>query len=200
MIDFFEKMYAGIIATSFLEWLAVITSILYVIFAAKKMIICWFFGMVTSLLYIYICYTSQLYIESVLQIFYVIMAVVGWVLWSQTLNRRKDIVKWGFLRHLLIILICAIVAIITGYLFDNYTNQANPYIDAFTTSYSFAATFMVTKKVLSNWLYWIVIDVVSVYLYAQRDLQLTSVLFVVFTAIAIVGYINWQKDYKRHRV
>ena len=83
-----------------------------------------------------------------------------------------------------------------GYLFSVYTDQANPYVDASTTVFSLVATFMVTKKVLENWVYWIIIDAVSVYLYFSRDLHLTAVLFVIFTLLAITGYVSWNKTMK----
>ena len=83
-----------------------------------------------------------------------------------------------------------------GYIFDQYSNQANPYLDAFTTIFSLMATFMVAKKVLENWIYWIVIDLLSIQLYAHRDLNLTAVLFALYTVIAVVGYFRWRKAFR----
>ncbi len=75
----------------------------------------------------------------------------------------------------------------------------NPYADAFTTVFSLAATFMVTRKVLENWIYWIIIDIVSTYLFASRDLYLSSALFVLYTVIAVFGFFNWSRIYKQQR-
>ena len=71
-----------------------------------------------------------------------------------------------------------------------------PYTDAFTTVFSLAATFMVTKKVLNNWLYWVVIDLVSIFLYMSRGLELAAVQYLLFTVLAILGWIQWRKQYK----
>ena len=68
-----------------------------------------------------------------------------------------------------------------------------PIIDSFTTCFSIIATFLVVKKILENWIYWIIIDLVSIYIYFSRDLHLTSLLFLVYTVIAIIGYFNWKK-------
>ena len=68
-----------------------------------------------------------------------------------------------------------------------------PIVDAFTTVFSVFATYMVTKKILGNWLYWIVIDLVSSYLYLVRNLEMTALLFMVYTIIAILGYLSWIK-------
>lgn len=98
--------------------------------------------------------------------------------------------------HFINILVSGVVAFILGYIFDHYTKQANPYVDAFTTCYSLSATFMVTRKILGNWIYWIVIDLVSIYLYAQRDYNLTAVQYGIFTILAIIGFVAWRNEYK----
>jgi nicotinamide mononucleotide transporter len=92
-----------------------------------------------------------------------------------------------------------VLAFILGYLFEKYTNQANPYIDAFTTLYSLSATYMVTKKILGNWIYWIIIDLVSIYLYAQRDYNLTAVQYGLFTVLAVFGFFAWRKEFKTQK-
>ena len=78
--------------------------------------------------------------------------------------------------------------------FEIYTDAEQPIIDSFTAIFSLFATYMVTKKILENWIYWIVIDIVSVYLYFSRDLQLTAGLFAAYTIIALFGYFSWKKQ------
>jgi len=77
-------------------------------------------------------------------------------------------------------------------LFNSFTKSELPFIDAFTTSFSLLATYMTVKKVLENWLYWIVIDLTSVFLYHERDLHLTAFLFIIYTVIATFAYFNWK--------
>jgi nicotinamide mononucleotide transporter len=196
VIEFFDKVYEGIIATSLWEWLAVLSSILYVFFAAKKNIVCWFFALIASFLYIYVCFISMLYVETILHLFYLVMAVVGWLMWHKSQGIQMDIKTWTRTQHAINIFCSLIMAALLGYIFDTYTGQQNPYIDAFTTCYSLAATYMVTKKVLENWLYWIIIDAVSIYLYATRGLELSALLFFVFTLLAVWGYFSWSKQFK----
>lgn len=199
MTTFFTSVYEGIKATSLVEWLAVISTIAYVILIAKKLIIAWLFAFVGAVLFVYLCYVGNLYIEALLQLFYVVMAIVGWLSWKKDTSDKIIIKTWKVNTHLLNIVISGMVSIIFGYIFDNYTNQANPYMDAFTTCYSLSATFMVAQKILENWIYWIVIDFVSIFLYAQRDYNLTAVQYVLFTILAIVGYIAWRKEYKTQK-
>lgn len=196
-MSFFATVWEGIKATSIVEWLAVASNILYVILAAKRLILCWFFAFIGSALFVYLCFIGELYIESILQLFYVAMAIVGWVTWNHAKTEEVTLKKWEVKKHLINILASGFVAVVLGYLFDTYTNQANPYVDAFTTVYSLAATFMVTQKIVENWLYWIVIDLVSIYLYAQRDYNLTAVQYILFTVLAVFGFVAWQKAYKK---
>lgn len=196
MNDFIDGFWQGLIATSFLEWIAVLTGLIYVILAARKSIWCWSFALISSSLYVYICYGLQLYIESFLQVFYVVMAVVGWLLWSRTKNEKLFVKKWPLKFHVLNLMLSTVVTILVGWSFDEWTDQQYPYTDAFTTVFSLVATFMVTKKVLNNWLYWIFVDIVAIFLYMGRDLYLSSVLYLLFTILAIFGWMQWRKQFK----
>jgi len=180
---------------SIIESTAVLFSIIYVVLAAKQNIWCWAFAAISVILYIYICFTSQLFAETGLQSFYLFMAAYGYYNW----NKKKEelsISQWTATKHLLLILFGAIFTFLIGFYFATYTNAKMPIIDSFTTVFSIIATYMITKKVLENWLYWIVIDAVSIYLYLNRDLHLTSLLFMVYTIIAIFGYFSWLKKMK----
>lgn len=196
MNDFLIGLKEGILATSSLEWIAVLTGIAYVILAARKSILCWPFAFLSAGIYVYLCYSAQLFIESSLQLFYVVMAVVGWVMWNQSKEDKQFVKTWPVKFHLANVLISLIVAFVLGWMFQKYTAQENPYVDAFTTVFSLAATFMVTKKLLYNWLYWIIIDLVSIYLYASRGFHLSSVLYFIFTILAVVGFVQWRKQFR----
>ena len=177
-----------------IESIAVLFSILYVVLAVKENIWCWGAALISVSLYIYICFSAQLYPETGLQVFYFIMAIIGYYMWNK--ENKEEIKEWSEIKHLLIILSGAILTFFMGFYFSTYTNSKMPIIDSFTTVFSIIATYMVIKKVLGNWLYWIVIDAVSVYLYFNRDLHLTSLLFIAYTIIAIFGYFSWMKKMK----
>ena len=195
-MEFFDAVWNGIVATSWVEWVTFVTGLIYVVLAAKKSIWCWLFALISSGLFVYLCIVGFLYLESILQSFYVIMAIVGYLSWNSQKDRPRDIQTWSVNQHLLNILLSGVVALILGFLFDHYTKQAAPYVDAFTTVFSLAATFMVTRKVIGNWIYWIVIDLVSIYLYASRGLELLSVQMFIYTLLAAYGFISWRKELK----
>ena len=173
-----------------IESIAVLLSIIYVILAAKANIWCWFFSAISVSIYIYICLSAQLYAETGLQIFYLLMSIYGYYNWKQK-TKEKEIFQWSTKKHLIVMLIGIFFTFIIGFYLSTYTQAKEPITDSFTTVFSIIATYLVTKKVLENWLYWIIIDVVSFQLYLSRDLHLSSLLFIVYTIIAIIGYFSW---------
>ncbi len=196
-MSFFISVWDGVKATSGIEWFAVLSSIIYVILAARQSILCWLFAFIGSALFVYLCYVGNLYIESILQLFYVAMAIVGWLSWKNANSAHARVRKWSLKNYFLNSLLSGFLALLIGFIFQKYTNQANPYVDAFTTCYSLSATYMVTRKILGNWVYWIVIDLISIYLYAERAYYLTAVQYAIFTILAVYGLRAWQKEYKQ---
>ena len=180
---------------SIIETLAVLFSVIYVVLAAKQNIWCWAAAAISVIFYIFICYTAKLYPETGLQVFYLFMAFYGYYHWNKK-EQSLQISEWSINKHLCILIIGAVLTFLMGFYFATYTNAQMPIVDSFTTIFSLFATYMVAKKILGNWLYWIVIDAVSVYLYFSRDLHLTSLLFMGYTIIAIFGYFNWLKQTK----
>jgi nicotinamide mononucleotide transporter len=195
-MDKLEQIGLEVLNTSLLEWIAVLSSLFYIVFIARKNSVAWFFALVGSSIYVYICFISQFYLETILQLFYVSMAIIGWLLWNKKQEIPFRIIQWKGKQHVVNILISSILTLILGNFFQVYTDQALPYLDAFTTVFSISATLMVAYKVLENWLYWIVIDIVSMPLYAYRDLNLTVVLFGIYSIVAIVGFVRWRRTFK----
>ncbi len=187
--------------SSILEYAAIGLAIAYVILAAKESIWCWYPAFVSSGIYVYLTYSASLIGESFISVFYVVMAVYGW--WQWKFGNRKDgklnIAEWHTTHHVRAILLGFVFAGALGKGFELIFDSAMPYLDAFTTSFSLIATFMVTRKILSNWIYWIVIDAFNIYLYWSRGLEPTAGLYAVYTILALVGFISWYKEWKVER-
>ena len=178
------------------EVAAVLTGIVYVILAARENIWCWFFGIISAGLSIYLFIISRLYAESVLYFYYVLAGIYGWYAWrKRSDNNELKISVWPISYHLLALLLGVILSFGLATLLRTYTDAALPLVDSHTTIFSFIATFMVTRKVLENWLYWIVIDAVSVWLYWSRDLYLYAILMLAYSIIAVWGLLAWKKQY-----
>lgn len=183
-------------AQSLPEVIAVIAAILYLLFAIRENIICWFFAAISTAIYVWLFIEAKLYMESVLNGFYLIMAGYGYFVWNS--GRRdggnKPVVVWPLETHLKAIAAIITVSVANGYLLSTFSDAAFPYIDSLTTWFAIWSTFLVARKVLENWWYWLVIDSASVVIYWSRDLQLTSVLFVVYVCMIPIGLYSWNKS------
>jgi nicotinamide mononucleotide transporter len=188
-------MISNIIGSSWTEPTAVILAIAYLLLAIKQNISCWFAAFFSSLLYFFVMYSAGLYMEAGLQIFYCIMAVYGWTQWRITLpGNSKFLVKtWNRDQHIKAILLIILLAIVSGWALEKFTNAALPFLDSLTTWGAIVTTYMVAKRLLENWIYWFVIDTISVFLFYSRGLILTSILFLVYLIIIYFGYKSWTQ-------
>ena len=139
-----------------IESVAVFFSIFYVILAAKESIWCWGAAAISVILYIYICFSAQLYPETGLQFFYLFMAFYGYYTWNKK-KQSLQISEWSISKHLFILAIGTILIFLMGFYFTTYTNTKMPIVDSFTTVFSIFATYMVAKKILGNWLLYLLL-------------------------------------------
>jgi nicotinamide mononucleotide transporter len=178
-----------------IEILAVTTALLYLFLAAKEDVKCWYAAIISSSLYFYIMLNANLIMEAYLQIFYIGMAIFGFFQWRKLYANNKPIKikSWELKTHVYVIAAIIIISLLSGILLSKYTNAALPFLDAMTTFGALITTYMVAKKVLENWIYWFVIDSISIYIFVSRELFLTAGLFLVYLIIIIFGYISWKK-------
>jgi nicotinamide mononucleotide transporter len=202
-MNYIELLEDGFYQTSYIEIAAVITSIIYAWLASKNNIWCWLFGIISPILTMYALYFYfQLYAEVYLQVYYIGMAIYGFYTWKYgSINHKeKAIAAWPLKTHAIVVFIGFILAFILGFILKNYTDAASTYLDSFTTVFAIIATFMTAQRILENWIYWIIIDSVSIFLYFDRGGYLFAVLFIVYTIIAIYGFVNWRKKYRLEHV
>jgi nicotinamide mononucleotide transporter len=191
------EIFQVFVNSSLFEKLAFFSSILYVITAALEKKYCWLFSIFSTLIYIRLTFQVQLFFESILNIFYLLVAIKGLLDWNYLRDDDSISINFKPLRfHLNVLIVGFLLVFILGYFANKYTNQSLSYLDAFTTVFSFITTYMVIKKIIENWIYWIVIDGLSVYLYYSKNLKLTAFLFLIFTFLAIYGFFNWRKIMK----
>ncbi len=187
-----------ILSTSLVEYLIFITAILYVLLAAIENKWCWLFGIISSALSVYLCYEGKLFLESGLSIFYVIIGIYGWHQWRYGSKDKSEltIISYPLKKNLSLLLIGLFIWIPFGFFAHNYSTQVLPYLDAFITAFSIVATWMTAKKIIENWLYWIVIDCLAIFLYANRGFYLIALLYLIYTILAVAGYFSWKKKIK----
>jgi len=190
-----EAFVEAIKGTSYTEWLIFITAMVYVILAAIENVWCWLFGIISSALSIYLCYEGRLFLESGLSAFYVFIGIYGWYEWLYGSDKKTElpVVSKGMKNNFLYIFIGLVIWIPFGFAAHKFSTQAMPYLDAFITSFSIVATWMTAKKIIENWLYWIVIDGLAVLLYGYRGFYLIAFLYIIYVALSMAGYFSWRK-------
>ena len=187
---------------TWLDWAITVTALVYVFLAAKEKTSCWVWGAVSCSLWAYADFAVyNLWVDGLLQVFYVGMSLWGLYAWrsGKQTGEALAIQVWPFQYHALLFLAGAALTGLLGFIFDNYSPTSYPYPDSFITSFSILATLLTVRKVLENWLYWIVLDMLAVFLFAARDAVLVAMVMAIYSVIAVFGYLQWRKKWKALR-
>lgn len=201
--SFLDTFYQNLVDTFWLEVIAVIFGLLSVWYAKKANILVFPTGIVSVLIYVYICLNAQLYADMGINAFYFIMSVYGWIMWTRkvdnkkerqiTFNTKKDnLISVAFFAFSLIV----IMFLLKYFKVDDvqYWSTNIPYIDTFTTAIFIVGMWLMAMKKVENWIYWIIGDLISIPMYFYKGLIFTSLQFFVFLIIAVLGYIEWKKS------
>jgi nicotinamide mononucleotide transporter len=179
-----------------LEITAVVFGIISVLFARKNNILVYPTGLISTLIFIYILYNFKLYGEFIINIYYSAMSIIGWYLWSRKNNGQEEFPissmnsKEYKISGLIFTATLLFIALVY-YFFDKFTDLT-AYVDAFTTALFFVGMWLMAKRKIENWIVWIIADIISVPLYFFKGLTVSSLQFIVFTIIAVLGYREWK--------
>lgn len=193
-----EAILAEAAALSWVDWVVAITALIYVVLAAREQAWCWFWGIISCSLWAYASFAFyDLYLDALLQLFYVAMGFIGLYQWKYggQAGQGLPVSRLSARQHLYILAGGTVATLLFGYFFDEYTPAAATYWDAFTTVFSVIATLILVRKVLDNWAYWIVTDLVYVGLYFSRGAYLFSLVMLVYIVIAAFALVSWTKQY-----
>jgi nicotinamide mononucleotide transporter len=186
----------------FIEILGAVTGLIYLFFSIRQNIWLWPWGIVTALLYIYVFYHGKLYANMGLQFYYLVISIYGWHFWTADNKKlgevKVPVVRASWKEIFVFILIIILLSIITGIGLQSYSDSRFPYRDAFIMAGSIVTTWMLTRKYLEQWLFWIVIDAVAMITYLQDKLYPTLILFTVYTIMAFIGFYEWRKDWLKN--
>ena len=202
MIEVINTIAHQLLQNSLLELAAVIFAVAYLVLAVRENSLCWYAAGMSTLIFLFIFWDVKLYMESGLQIYYLAMAFYGWYQWRGA-NRETaslQVSKWRAKQHVIALALIATLTFISGSLLNSGTDANLPYLDSFTTWASVVTTFMVARKILENWFYWLVIDSVSIYLYLDRELYFTSLLFAIYIVIIFFGWFAWNRSYRQREI
>ncbi|MDD5192551.1 MAG: nicotinamide riboside transporter PnuC [Candidatus Nanoarchaeia archaeon] len=182
-----------------LELAAVILGVLSVYFTTKQNIWCWPTGIAMTILYVIIFLNVKLYSDTLENFIYIFMQIYGWYYWVYGNKKKKDSVPVKRLKIMGIIfwsLEIIVVTMLLGYVMANYTGASLPYWDSLTTVMSLTAQWLMGRKILENWVLWISVDVMALFIYSYKGLYMTTGLYAVFLVLATSGLIKWYRSYK----
>ncbi|MCL5049022.1 MAG: nicotinamide riboside transporter PnuC [Firmicutes bacterium] len=197
--------------TSGWELVAVALAVAYLLLAIWQSLWCWPAAAISASIYTYLFIHAGLLMESMLQVFYVVMAGYGYWRWSraqrpmivgsvETNPPTLPVASQPLMWHARWVVVLALISVVIGLLLSRYTSAQMVWLDTPTTVFSLFATFLVARKVLQNWLYWIVIDLTYVGLFWVKGFYPTAILFGFYTLMAVIGYLRWRQDYQQQGV
>jgi nicotinamide mononucleotide transporter len=195
-----DSLLRALAITSAPEALAVVLGVVYVLLILKRQRLGWIAGGLSSAIYVYLSARAQLPMQSTLQAYYVAMAFYGWYSWtrSQQLEGGR-ITRWPLHYHLAAIGAIVLLSLLTARWLALETHAAWPHLDSLTTWISLLATWMVARIKLENWLYWMVADLVTAYLFFAQGYPATSGLFLTYLIIAAIGFRAWLHQYRQQQ-
>lgn len=199
-IPFFEALITQFHQTSGLEWVGTISGFICIYLAAKENIWNWPVSIISVVAYSFVFYEHQLYGDTGLQLYFLATAFYGWYFWLRKKKAdNKPIVRLTGRQWLLTGAAIVLLTFLLSFYLKKYTDTDVPYADAFCTAMSFTAQLLMTRKILQNWILWIIVDICYVPLYFHKHLALTAVLYFVLIILAFTGYLDWKKTYREQQ-
>lgn len=199
IFDWFFSQYQGIPThLIILEFIGVVFGFLSVWYSKKENILVYPTGIVSTAIFVYILLFYGLLGDMLINVYYFIMSIYGWYYWTRkdANNHEVPVTKTKKKEHIwsLFIFIFTILFVVAVYMYDGRFNTWTAYVDTLTTGIFFVGMWLMAKKKLENWIYWIIGDIISVPLYFYKGLMFTSFQYLLFTIIAIYGYKAWKKS------
>lgn len=189
ILDYIQK--------NWIEIVGAILSLIYLYLSINQKVSLWFFGIVSSVFYIVVFFQSKLYADMSLQFYYVVISVYGWINWKHGKSGDREELPTTKASGTLLIKI----SIATGFIYlvyyfvlAKFTDSTIPKVDSLVGALSVIGTWMLARKLLENWIVWIVVDGLCVGLYIYKELYPTTVLFTIYTAMSVIGYRQWKKS------
>jgi len=194
----------GFLGSNWIEISATLFGFACVALTVKQNIWCWPTGLVQVVLYIFVFYHAKLYSDLILHVIYIGLQFFGWYFWlhggknqtSAPVIKLSGINQSTFTSAYMWMAVTIFSTSVWGFIMKTWTDASLPYWDAFTTVASLIATYLMAKKVLESWLWWIAVDVVAIGVYFYKGLYPTTVLYITFLVMATMGYFSWKKSLK----
>lgn len=204
IFDFFLSAYQQTSTTDIiLEALAFVFGIASVIYSKKENILVYPVGLVATVITVYLLYKAQYFGDMMMNFYYSVMSIYGWWNWSRKKNNKTvvPISRTTFLEKIIGVILVLITMVVTYavYVYFGYEIKPENYIDIFTSGIFFTGMWYMANKKIENWTLWIFADLITVPLYAYRGLGMLSLQYLIFTILAVQGYLAWKKSLDKQK-
>ena len=191
-----QRLIEQLLATSPWEAAAALVGLAYLLLAVRRNLLCWLCAFVSTTIYVVLFAQAGLYMQVALNVFYLAMAVYGFIDWRRGRTDAGDvrIESWTVNQHVTAAALVIIASVLNGWILAQFTDSPAPYLDSFVTWGSFVTTWMVARRIIENWLYWIVVDGAAAWLYFSQGLLATTLLFIIYLGIVVRGYFVWRRE------
>ena len=191
------ELFAELRATTLVEAVAAVLGIVYVVLILRRRRAGWIAGAASSLIYVFLSFAARLPMQALLQAWYVAMGVYGWYSWKRNAEQEGGRIRsWPASRHVLPLAAIVVISALSARYLAAGTQAAWPWADSLTTWSSLYATWLVARMQLENWLYWIVIDLLTVFLFGAQGHPLTAGLYLMYLGFAAAGFLSWRRQYR----
>ena len=199
LTDFFlEPYYNKLIIDTTLEAIALVFGIISVIYAKKTNILVYPTGIICTVITVFLLFKAKYFGDMMMNIYYSIMSIYGWWNWSRKDNDNYLVkisrVKMEDLNSIIIFFLVTVLITFLVYKTSSVDIGILNYVDIFTSGLFFVAMWLMANKKLESWIFWIIADIITVPLYAFRGLGMLSLQYIIFTVLAIQGYLEWKKN------
>ena len=205
--EIFQQFITDIQNTGWLEYIAVVAGIISVWFSKKENIWVYPTGLINTLFYIYLSFKGGLLGEASVNFYYTIMSIYGWIGWARIDNNKNKVLnisagnkkEWTE-QFLFFAAFYLIIYLALSYLKTNFAPEAIPWADAFASAAAFTAMWLMTKKKVESWYWWIATNIASIPLYFVKHYVFTSVYYLILLVIAVFGLFEWIRRQKQNEI
>ena len=178
------------------EVTAMLLGLAYLLLAVRRNLLCWLCAFLSTSIYIALFLKASLYMQVLLNVFYLAMAVYGFIDWKRGRSESGEvrIESWTVNQHVTVAVLVIIASALNGWALSRWTDSPAPYLDSFVTWGSVVTTWMVARRIIENWLYWIVVDAAGAWLVYGQGMLPTTLLFIIYLGIVVRGYFVWRRE------
>jgi nicotinamide mononucleotide transporter len=199
-LSFWEQFVEGIKSTTWLEYIAVFTGIVSVWFSRIENILVYPIGLINTTIYIYLSVRADLYGEASVNFYYTVMSIIGWHMWLRK-NERKEIIlyvthsdgKMWLSQILFFVFFYIAIFAALSFMKRSFAEGAIPWADSFASATAFTGMWLMTKKKVESWYWWIATNIASIPLYFVKQYVFTSVYYLVLLVMSVFGLLEWRK-------